>query len=244
MGRLDVWDQVVAADHDVALLQEAGAPPADLDADVIPGPTERWESAGHEPRPWRTAVAAPRGGVTLRSYAVSAVHEAAPDVLGVSRPGTLTVADVVRDGRTLLTVASVYGTWESAPAVEGLIFSDASAHRLLSDLAQLVTSRDDRPLVVAGDWNMLPGYAEDGDAYWTARAKSVFDRAAAMGLKFVGPDGPTFRDDQQTPATATRQLDHVFASEPIADRVQVAPLNSAEEWGPSDHCRVSITVDV
>ncbi len=119
-------------------------------------------------------------------------------------------------------------------------------------------------MVVAGDWNLLRGYAEDGDPYWAARAQSVFDRAAAMGLRYVGPQAPhgrqadpwptelprssrnvpTFHDDQQTPAQAARQLDHVFASAAIAGHVHVTALNTPEEWGQSDHCRLSITVDL
>ncbi len=74
----------------------------------------------------------------------------------------------------------------------------------------------------------------------------------ALGLRFVGPqapDGgkpaeswpeelpedslnvPTFLHNRQTPATASRQLDFVFASKSIADRVSVKALNSVEEWG-------------
>lgn len=47
----------------------------------------------------------------------------------------------------------------------------------------------------------------------------------------------------QTPATATRQLDFVFASTGFAERVRVCALNEAHQWGPSDHCRVKIEVD-
>jgi len=55
---------------------------------------------------------------------------------------------------------------------------------------------------------------------------------------------PTFYTNRQTPATASRQLDFVFASESIADRISVKALNSVEEWGPSDHCRVMIELNV
>ena len=83
----------------------------------------------------------------------------------------------------------------------------------------------------------------------------------ALGLRFVGPQAPeggrqaapwpkelpvdslnvpTFYHNRQTPFTATRQLDFVFASESIADRVKVKALNRVKEWGPSDHCRILI----
>lgn len=250
VGRRDLWEQVATGGFDVALLQNTGAPAKGTDLDVVPA--EPWEADGAGA--FRTAVAARPGALSLRPRGEVAV----------SRPGTLAVADVVRDGEVVLTVASAYGTWESPAVDDGLIFSDASAHRLLSDLAQLVTSRDGHRLLVAGDWNMLYGYSENADAYWAGRQQSVFDRAAAMGLAFMGPqapDGrqadpwpeqlprasrnvPTFHDDTQTPATATRQLDYVLASTAIADRVHTGALNSPNEWGPSDHCRLAIDVDL
>jgi endonuclease/exonuclease/phosphatase family metal-dependent hydrolase len=87
-------------------------------------------------------------------------------------------------------------------------------------------------------------------------------RMEALGLRFVGPQAPsgrqaypwpeelpkesknvpTFYPAGRTAETATRQLDFVFASESIASRVSVRALNSIEEWGPSDHCRVVIDV--
>jgi len=110
---------------------------------------------------------------------------------------------------------------------------------------------------------VLNGYGEHGNVYWAARYQSVFDRAKAMGLVFVGPqspqgrradppadelpegsrDVPTYRHSRQTPATATRQLDFVFATANVADKVAVRALNRVDEWGPSDHCRLAISVD-
>ena len=40
------------------------------------------------------------------------------------------------------------------------------------------------------------------------------------------------------PTSAQRQLDFVFASEALSERISVRALNGEEEWGPSDHCRV------
>ena len=55
---------------------------------------------------------------------------------------------------------------------------------------------------------------------------------------------PTYHHSRQTPATATRQLDFVFGSAGLAERVQTRALNGVEEWGGSDHCRVLIDVDL
>lgn len=54
---------------------------------------------------------------------------------------------------------------------------------------------------------------------------------------------PTFYHSRQTPATATRQLDFVFASEALVDRIQVRALNRSEEWSPSDHCQVEFDLN-
>jgi endonuclease/exonuclease/phosphatase family metal-dependent hydrolase len=54
---------------------------------------------------------------------------------------------------------------------------------------------------------------------------------------------PTYHTRAQGPAGAQRQLDFVFASRSIAERVTTRALNDVEEWGASDHCRVAIEVD-
>jgi hypothetical protein len=108
------------------------------------------------------------------------------------------------------------------------------------------------------------GYGEHGDVYYRDRYETVFSRAEALGLKFVGPQFPngrqaepwpdelppdsrsvpTYHPSRQTPATATRQLDFVFASRALVDSTTVRALNQVDEWGPSDHCRVVIDVDL
>lgn len=118
-------------------------------------------------------------------------------------------------------------------------------------------------LPVAGDWNLLHGYGEHGDSNWKSRYDTVVSRAEALGLRFVGPQAshgrqatpwpaelpadslcvPTFHHARQTPGTATRQLDFVFATANLADQVRVRALNDPESWGPSDHCRIIIEVD-
>ena len=55
---------------------------------------------------------------------------------------------------------------------------------------------------------------------------------------------PTYHTNRQSPGTATRQLDFVFASESIADHVSARALNGIDEWGPSDHCQIEIAVSL
>jgi len=53
---------------------------------------------------------------------------------------------------------------------------------------------------------------------------------------------PTYHHSRQTPATATQQLDFVFASRRLADRLQIRALNALDQWGVSDHCPVKIDI--
>ena len=140
-----------------------------------------------------------------------------------------------------------------------LIYADASVHRLISDLSVFLSQQQDHNILVAGDLN-VHGYGEAGNEYWASRYATVFSRLAALGLSFVGPQAPagrsadpwpdelppasknvpTYHTNWQTPATCTRQLDFVFASQLLAKRLRVTALNSPDQWGPSDHCRVQI----
>ena len=140
------------------------------------------------------------------------------------------------------------------------MFSDSSAHRVISDLSVFVAKEYGHSILAAGDLNILRGYGEHGSTYWAARYNTVFDRMEALGLPCIGPEYPngrqadpwpdelprdsrnvpTFHSNRQSPATAARQLDYVFASKALADSLEVRALNRPEEWGASDHCRIEI----
>ena len=174
----------------------------------------------------------------------------------------MAIAEVRKPDDEPIIVVSMYAVWESPASKRSWIFADASAHRLISDLSLLVGNQRGHRIIVSGDFNILYGYGDNGSPYWARRYMTVFDRMEAIGLRFVGPQSPngaqadpwpaelpadsknvpTFRTRRGDPSTATRQLDFVFASESIADRVQTTALNRPEEWGPSDHCRVRIVV--
>ena len=53
---------------------------------------------------------------------------------------------------------------------------------------------------------------------------------------------PPYHATQRTPATAQDQLDYVFASRGFHENVTVRAMNSVEEWGASDHCRLIIRI--
>ncbi|MDE2992934.1 MAG: hypothetical protein OXU67_03540 [Chloroflexota bacterium] len=262
--RHEPWLWLLGMDADIALLQEAGEPPAavtgHIETDGAPWLTDGADV--YRPRRWRTAVVKLSERVAVEWIEAKAIVAAGPGELALSRPGTLAAATVTAPGSEPLVIVSMYAPWESPHAAtgSGWIISDASAHRVVSDLSAFIGSERNHRILAAGDLNILHGHGEGGNAYWAGRYGTVFTRLDALGLQFVGPQAPhgrqadpwpdelppdsrnvpTFHSSYQTPATATRQLDYVFASASMADVVHVRALNEVEQWGPSDHCRLEI----
>jgi len=261
------WQIVLDSGVDVALLQEAKEPPADMEGLFI---ARHDAELAENNLPWRAVVASLANNEKFELIPIKKqpLGGSDPEALMVSRPGTLNAVLVrLKETGEEITVVSLYSTWMNPIRQTGSswIFADASAHRLISDLSGLIGQQKGHKIIVAGDFNILYGYGEYRSSYWGKRYNTVFDRMDALGLRFVGPQAPeggrqaepwpgelpevsfnvpTFHSNSQTPATASRQLDFVFASESIADRVTVKALNSVEEWGPSDHCRIMINVVV
>ncbi len=253
------WQQLADDESiDVALVQEAVRPRVSREFDVFPA-TPDWTTAGGT-RTFTTAIARLSERVTVEPLRTVAIADAKEGNLGVSQPGTLCVAQVAAGGAPL-TVVSVYCAWDEYVTKRD-IFADNTAHRILSDISPLLTAK--HRLVLAGDWNILFGYGEDSSEIWKRRYQTVFDRAEALGLVFVGPQSPngiqaepwpkelpresknvpTFRQRGSDSAIGTRQLDFVLASAALQSCTKVTALNRAEEWGPSDHCRVLIEIDL
>ena len=104
-----------------------------------------------------------------------------------------------------------------------------------------------RRKVVSGETEVEPG---------------VWKRMEDLGLEFTGPQYPygrqaipvpdylpsdtanvvTFHRPGQRVKDADQQLDYVFASRGFHERVTTRALNSVQEWGSSDHCRILIDV--
>ena len=255
------WRYLLDMDMDIALLQEVCRPPDDVAArlGVDPAP---WSPRGQNRRvAWRTAIAVLSDRVTVEWLAAEPIGREGGGELAVSSLGTLTAARVMpRSGKPFVAV-SIYAELESPFRNDGSwIYSDASAHRLVSDLAGLVGRQHGHRIVAAGDLNLIRGYSADGSPYWAARYATVFERMEAMGLPCMGPqfpngrqtdpwpealprdslNVPTWRLPGRPPALADRQLDYVFASHGIADALSVRALNEPEEWGPSDHCCIAM----
>ncbi|MBP3192961.1 hypothetical protein [Natronogracilivirga saccharolytica] len=265
--RTEAWYSLLESDADLALLQEASRPPSDLPKE-IEFDDSPWETGGKGiNRPWRAVVVKLSNRVNIEWLKSKSVEDAASGELAVSRLGSLAVAKVNALNPDLdFYVASIYSPWERPLDEIGSrrIYADASAHRILSDLSVLIGRQKNHRIIAAGDLNILKGYGEHGSAYWAERYNSVFERANAIGLEYIGPmapngrqatpwpkelpltskNVPTYYNSKQNPLTATRQLDFVFASKSISDKVKVVARNDPDTWGPSDHCRLEIEVQL
>lgn len=252
--RKEAWQALVNDPSiDFALLQEANQPPDHLkeSLNLNPGP---YQCVGG--RMWRSAIANLSGRYHAEWIETIPLSDITKDSkeFPVSVPGTIALAKIHLANDETVILASVYGLWH------GSLKSEAMCHRIISDLSFLINSRN--KLIIAGDFNLLYGCAEQGDSYWKKRYDTVFTRMESLGLRFVGPqfpngqqadpwpeelpkeslNVPTFYFSKDSPDKAFRQLDYVFASESIADRVIVAALNHPDQWGPSDHCQIQIGV--
>ena len=246
------WRVLRDMDADVALLQEVRPPPADVD---IPrrdiNDPEEWPKG----RAGRAAIVRLRDRVPVKFIEKSFTKT--PDLLAAAqvRPP---------DAEPFIAV-SICPAYEYPHAlVPGKMRNvDSSLHRSISDLSAFIGRPKHHRVIVAGDFTVMRGPSEYHNAYWTAREQTIFDRMDALGLQCVGPDAPHGRQADPWPrwlpresrnvptyrrvglswAEAEAQLDYVFASKSMVDAVRVRALNNdADEWGPSDHCRLVIEV--
>ena len=251
------WDELVQmSDVDIALLQEASRLPDglrhDVDVDRRLWPERHIASLGYP-----SVVARLSSKVAVRFIATGQLGDHHSHDFYTSEWGTLGAAIVNPiDGDESLIVVSmapVYNAFTRESGSPSRRECIGSVHRLISDLARLAGRRS--RVIAAGDWTIHPGWSTHTTPIWNEREalhfKTAFDRMRALGFRHVIPEGRrndrgdvvTFRSIGATPAQAWAQADYVFATENIADRVSVRALNEPDEWAPSDHCRIRITLD-
>ena len=190
------------------------------------------------------------------------------DMIAVSGICTIAAARVVPldAGAEPFIAVSMYAQWNKPhPSTRSKwSYTDGSAHRIISDLSAFIGNADPSThrILAAGDLNLIydgkTGCPQDLDE----RNSGVFERMKTIGLELIGPrypagrkatptpnylppctnNVPTFHTWAETPATASRQLDYVFASRGFHEQVRASALNKEAQWGPSDHCRVMIEV--
>lgn len=135
--RDEPWRWLLDMDADIALLQGARPPPADVAGSVEGDPAE-WVTAGPEPmHRWRAAVVQLSDRVAVEWIKGIPVMEARYGDLQVSVPGTLGAAHVTPHGGEPLVIESMYARWLRPHSSTGSswIFADASAHQIVSDLS-------------------------------------------------------------------------------------------------------------
>lgn len=198
---------------------------------------------------------------------VAPISDTGANEFAVSGIGTVAAARITpADGKPFIAV-SMYARW-IAPHLSAnkkfkVGYPDGSAHRIISDLSAFIGNVDPSThrILAAGDLNTFYG-ANDTPDWTAARDRTIWKRMKALGLHFLGPQAPhgrqakptpdfmtphtknvvTFHSSTKSPATADRQLDYVFASCRFHKSISTRALNSVEEWGPSDHCRLMIEV--
>ncbi len=222
--RHEPWRQLLQMDVDVALLQEATPPPDDVvrlrDA-TLPsaggagpleiGPREAWDSHSWNSDWWRGRADAlyDRWPMVVRLSdridiewfkQVGPIGWQEQDEVAVSGIGTAVFARVIpQDGSIEPFIAvSMYGRWEAPHPYKSRpswIYSDASAHRVISDLSAFISSTDPSThrILAAGDLNMIFGATDDNRLEIPARARTVTDRMDALGMEFLGPQYPAGR---------------------------------------------------
>ena len=122
------------------------------------------------------------------------------DEIAVSDIGTIAVARVIPgDGQESFIAVSMYARWLNVhPSIrdrQGFIYSDRSAHRIISGLTAFIDSPDPSThrILAAGDLNMIYGAAEYSALENPARARTITDRMDALGMEFLGPQYPAGR---------------------------------------------------
>ena len=279
---LKPWNELLEMDADIALLQEADPAMAPVSVETSP----------HLPQPptgydrWPLVVKlSDRVKVEWFKPVNSAQVVIAEDEIAMSDFYTVAAARVTPFSDQQLSgepfiVFSMYARWlyphasakQTAPRKRGTgrinIYSDASAHRIISDIAAFIGHMNpvSHRILAAGDLNTI--YQETMYSL-QPRDTTVFDRMKALGLAFIGPrwpnadrqadpvpkglphdtrNVPTYVSAQQLTlmrseaAHTGHQLDYVFASKGFDQNVSVYAMNDHAQWGSSDHCRLLIEV--
>ena len=265
------WDELIAMDADVALLQEVGSIPKNLNRKVDIGPGnlhDPWNPDDYDRWP---VVAKLSDRVEVEWFKrVLPCSELADEEMRVSDVGTIAAARVIPQNSAPFIVVSMYSRWimphPSTKTLWKIGNPDVSAHRIISDLSQFIGHCDPSKhrILAAGDLNTIYE-CSDTNLVVPEREHTVFDRMDALGIEFIGPRFPNGRKAEPTPfglpqdtknvptrttsarhpENARHQLDYVFASRGFHCGVRARALNgiSRKDWGSSDHCRIVIEVE-
>ena len=198
--RAEPWCELVEMARrdqaDVALVQEACDPPADV-APLVRYENDVFWGRGLFDR-WPLVVRLSERVDVEWFRQVSPVSELEKSEIGVGGIGTIAVARVAPRGRPCesFIAVSMYARWMNAYAPDETSWcnSDASAHRILSDLSAYAGYDDwiGHRILAAGDLNMFHG-ATGKRLSLPERERTVWSRFSAFGLEFLGPQFPNGR---------------------------------------------------
>lgn len=266
--RQEPWRQLLQMDADFALLQEAGNPPEDVADRIQRSPFEPWLKDHYDRWPMIVKLS---DRVEIEWFKETPAYKTvAPDEFAVSGIGIVAAARIIPlDGDEPFIAISMYARWTSPHTSTNskwsVGYSDASAHRIISDLSAFIghTEPLTHRILAAGDLNVIYG-STDKSISLPARDQTVFERMDALGLEFMGPQHPNGRRVEPTPSglpkdtqnvptyyasgkspdTAWIQLDYAFASRGFHNSIQVEAMNrDTNQWGASDHCRLWIRIE-
>lgn len=241
---------------DIGLLQEASGVPDDI-RDLIDVDETLWQPKCGSPSGYPSVVARLSNRVAARFVETHDIASAGSHDFFTSEWGTLGAAVVEpcsgSESITVVSMAPAYNYYTRESGSPSRYATIDSVHRLISDLSRLVGKKS--RVIAAGDWTINRGWSGQTTPIWNKREalhfQTAFDRMTALGFRHLMPEGR--KNDRGeaithvpigfTPDQAHSQLDYVFATENIADRISVWAMNDPNEWGPSDHCRIIIEVD-
>ena len=265
------WYELVkmadAGDVDLALLQEAGSVPGDLEHLVEYDDAVFWNRHLYDRWPLVVKLS---DRIEVEHYRqMPPISDLGDNDIGVSGIGTIAAARVIpcESEDEAFVAVSMYARWlkphPSTKSPWSVGYSDASAHRFISDLSTFIGHTDPsrHRILAAGDLNMFYG-ATGTRLSLPERERTVWERMKSLGLEFLGPQAPfgrpapTAPDDVpcdtknvptyykvgECPEKARNQLDYAFASRGFHERVRVRAMNEVNEWGCSDHCRLIIEI--
>ena len=199
------WRCLPDSGMDMALLREAGAPPEDVAERVEVDPAPFRDDEGRAIS--RTAVVRLSDRVRVNWLKPTPIDEADPGDFVVSQPGCISAAIVAAPDINPITAVSICAAYEKPHRSTGRMswdITDASLHRVISDLSLLVGRQNGHHAIAGGDLTVLYGYGEND--YWKRRYDSVFDRMAAIGLPLVGPRYPVVVRPSPGPASCRRTV--------------------------------------
>ena len=210
------------------------------------GWTAVWKEDGIDNRRrWGTVVAA-------RGYDLVDVTNGVPGRGGFSIshtwPGTVSIVDVIRNGKVLITIVGIYGiTRDVAGNKTGSGYESVPV--ILDELKDLMKSSRGKNLVIAGDFNLWPC---DMPEYLYKKMVDVveytFDDRKLFGCSGCSsPDEPCghmwTHKNGNSPGAKVQNLDYIFVSPKLADSLGEVVGGVADfptSWDMSDHAPVVI----